>query len=238
MGDHRMALPLTTDQPDRSVAPPGRTLARNFFVARLGSLLAFAPLGVWTVGHLWHQLAAYQSPQAWEIAVTGHVNVATTVLVFILVLGPLLWHIVWGIVRMLRSRAAPLQGGFSILRYVTQRLSAVGLLLFLGAHLYLAWFEPRFLHGRPEPFAQISREMRFHTPTLIVYILGIVGIAYHLANGLWSFMTMGWGITVSKSGMKWLERLSIAFFVLLLALGWAALHGLYPGGARPGTPLA
>ena len=86
-----MALPLTTDQPDRSVAPAGRTLARNFFVARLGSLLAFAPLGVWTVVHLWHQLAAYESPQAWEIAVTGHVNVATTVLVFVLVLGPLLF---------------------------------------------------------------------------------------------------------------------------------------------------
>ena len=99
-----MALPLTTDQPDRSVAPNERSLARSSLVSRLGSLFAFAPLGVWTVVHLWHQLAAYESPRAWEIAVTGHVNVATTVLVFILVLGPLLWHTVWGIVRMFRSR--------------------------------------------------------------------------------------------------------------------------------------
>ena len=230
-----MALPLTTDQPDRSVAPAGRTLARNFFVARLGSLLAFAPLGVWTVAHLWHQLAAYDSPQAWEIAVTGHVNVATTVLVFVLVLGPLLWHIVWGIVRMLHSRPAPLQGGFSNLRYLVQRLSAVGLLLFLGAHLYLAWFEPRFLHGRPEPFAQISREMRFHTPTLIVYVLGVLGIAYHLANGLWSFTTMGWGVTVSKSGIKWMERVSILLFLVLLAIGFAAIYALYRGGEAYGA---
>src|SRR2546422_7898124 len=64
---------------------------------------------------------------------------------------------------MLRSRPRPLESGFSNLRYLLQRLSAVGLLFFLGAHLYLAWFEPRFLHGRPEPFAEISREMRFHT---------------------------------------------------------------------------
>jgi succinate dehydrogenase / fumarate reductase cytochrome b subunit len=230
-----MALPLTTDQPDRSVAPAGRTLARNFFVARLGSLLAFAPLGVWTVVHLWHQLAAYESPQAWEIAVTGHVNVATTVLVFVLVLGPLLWHSVWGIVRMFRSRPALLQGGFSNLRYVVQRLSAVGLLLFLGAHLYLAWFEPRFLHGRPEPFAQISREMRFHTPTLIVYVLGVLGIAYHLANGLWSFTTMGWGVTVSKSGIRWMERVSILLFLVLLAIGFAAIYALYRGGEAYGA---
>ena len=58
-----MALPLTTDQPDRSVAPDERTIARNFILARLGSLFAFVPVGVWTVVHLWHQLAAYQSPQ-------------------------------------------------------------------------------------------------------------------------------------------------------------------------------
>src|SRR5436305_3868354 len=197
-----MALPLRTDQPDRSVAPDERTIAREFILARLGSLFAFAPVGVWTVAHLWHQLAAYRSPQAWETAVTGHVNSASTVLVFVLVLGPLLWHTIWGIVRMLRSRPKPLQSGFSNLRYVIQRLSAVGLLLFLGAHLYLAWFEPRFLHGRPEPFAQISREMRFHTPTLIVYILSVLGIAYQLAHPLWILMRMGGGSTVVKLGLR------------------------------------
>ena len=231
-----MALPLTTDQPDRSVAPEDRTIAREFILARLGSLFAFAPVGVWTVAHLWHQLAAYRSPQAWETAVTGHVNSASTVLVFVLVLGPLLWHTIWGIVRMLRSRPKPLQSGFSNLRYVIQRLSAVGLLLFLGAHLYLAWFEPRFLHGRPEPFAEISREMRFHTPTLVVYVLGVLAIAYHLANGLWSFLSMGWGVTVSKSGIAWLERVALLFFVVLLAIGWAAVYGLYVGGEAYGPP--
>ncbi|HYS09230.1 MAG TPA: succinate dehydrogenase [Myxococcales bacterium] len=229
-----MALPLTTDQADRSVAPAERTLARNSIVSRLGSLFSFVPVGVWTVAHLWHQLAAYESPTAWETAVTGHVNVATTVLVFILVLGPLLWHTVWGIVRMFRSRPAPMQGGFSNLRYVLQRLSAIGLLFFLGAHLYLAWFEPRFLQGRPEPFQDVSREMRFHTPTLIVYLLGVLGISYHLANGLWSFTTMGWGITVSKSGIRWMERVSILLFLALLIIGFAAIYALWRGGEAYG----
>ena len=108
--------------------------------------------------------------------------------------------------------------------------------LFLGAHLYLAWFEPRILEGRPEPFAEIAREMRFHTPTTIVYVLGVLAIAYHLANGLWSFLTMGWGVTVSKSGMAWLERISIAFFLILLAIGWFAVYALYQAGAAYGPP--
>ena len=115
-----------------------------------------------------------------------------------------------------------------------QRLSAIGLLFFLGAHLYLAWFQPRFIAGRPEPFAEIAREMRFHTPTLIVYILGVLAIAYHLANGLWSFLSMGWGVTVSKSGIAWLERVALLLFFVLLAIGWAAVYGLYAGGAAYG----
>jgi succinate dehydrogenase / fumarate reductase cytochrome b subunit len=229
---------LSSETAERTT-PQDRILARDFLLARLGSLFAFLPVGAWVTVHLWHQLAAYESPDAWEEAVEGHVNGATTALVFVLVLGPLLWHTVWGIVRMLRSRPAVgnttvKSTAFNNLRYLLQRLSAVGLLAFLGAHLYLAWFEPRFLHGGPEPFSSISREMRFHTPTLVVYLLGVLGIAYHLANGLWSFMTMGWGVTVSKSGIAWMERVALAVFFVLLAIGLSAVYGLYSGGEAYG----
>jgi len=74
----------------------------------------------------------------------------------------------------------------------------------------------------------------FHMPTLVVYVLGVLGIAYHLANGFWSFMTMGWGGTVSKSGIRWMERVSILVFVVLLVIGAAAIYGLYRGGAAYG----
>ena len=229
-----MALPLTTDQPDRSVPADARSTARDFMLARLGSLFAFLPVGVWTLVHLWNQLAAYSSPEEWQQAVTNHSSPASEALVFALVLGPLLWHTVWGIIRMVRSRPNVRIGWFSNLRYIVQRLSAIGLLLFLGAHLYLAWFEPRFIRGHPEVFADISREIRFHTPTLVVYVLGVLAIAYHLANGLWSFLSMGWGVTVSKSGIAWMERIALLFFFVLLAIGWAAIYGLYAGGAAYG----
>jgi succinate dehydrogenase / fumarate reductase cytochrome b subunit len=226
-----MALPLTTDQPDVSTEPGARAIARDFILARLGSLFALVPLGVWTTIHLWNQLAAYTSPAAWQESVTGHSSNASTALTFTIVLVPLLWHTVWGITRMVRSRPNLAIGWFSNLRYLLQRLSAVGLLLFLGAHLWLAWLHPRFVEGRPELFADLAHEMNHHLPTLAVYILGVLGIAYHLANGLWSFLSMGWGVTVSKSGIAWMERVSLLFFVVLLAIGWAAVYGLYAGGA-------
>jgi succinate dehydrogenase / fumarate reductase cytochrome b subunit len=229
-----MALPATTLDVAGAASRAPRALARDFILAKLGSLFAFVPLGVWVTIHLWNQLAAYRSPRAWQESVEHHASDAGAALTFLIVLIPLLWHTIWGIVRMFRSKPQVANRGFSNLRYIIQRLSAIGLLLFLGAHLWLAWFEPRFLQGRPEPFEDIAREMRFNAPTLIVYILGVLAIAYHLANGLWSFLSMGWGVTVSKSGMAWMEKVSLLFFVLLLIVGWAAVYGLYSAGAAYG----
>jgi succinate dehydrogenase / fumarate reductase cytochrome b subunit len=147
-----------------------------------------------------------------------------------LVIIPLLWHTVWGIIRLGRTRTSTVRN-FSNLRYWLQRASAIGLLLFIGAHLWLAWIHPRFVEGRPEPFSDISHEMHHHIPTLVVYILGILAIAYHLANGVWSFSTMGWGFAVSKSAQAWLERLAIIVFVVLLVIGWASIYALYQAGA-------
>ena len=225
-----MAQSLTTDH--AAAAPPQpRIIARDFILSRLGSLFAFAPLGVWTVGHLWHQLAAYQSAQAWQTEVEVHGSEAGAFLTFAVVLVPLVWHTVWGIGRMFKSRPAVANRGFSNIRYMVQRLSAIGLLFFLGAHLYLAWFKPRFLEGHAEAFQDIAGEMHNNLPTTIVYVLGTLAIAYHLANGLWSFLSMGWGITASKSALAWMEKVSLLFFFVLLILGWGAVYGLYLGGA-------
>ena len=38
---------------------------------------------------------------------------------------------------------------------------------------------------------------------------------------------MGWGIAVSKSAIRWLERVAILVFLIMLAIGWGAVYGLY-----------
>ncbi len=211
---------------DQAAPPSARATAGKFLAARLGSLFAILPLGVWTVNHLWNNLAAYDSPRAWQESVTGHSSEASRFITALVVLAPLAWHTIWGIGRMFRSRPKVASTYFSNVRYIVQRLSAVGLLFFLGAHLWLAWAEPRFVLGRAEPFREIAGEMHHHLPTLVVYLLGTLAVAYHLANGLWSF-AMGWGITVGKSALDWMERVSMAAFVLFLALGWGAVYALY-----------
>jgi succinate dehydrogenase / fumarate reductase, cytochrome b subunit len=43
------------------------------------------------------------------------------------------------------------------LKYILQRITAVGALFFLGAHIWLAFLRPRLLGGAPEAFADIAR---------------------------------------------------------------------------------
>jgi succinate dehydrogenase / fumarate reductase cytochrome b subunit len=210
--------------------------ARGFLLSRLGSLFSILPLGVWTLFHLWNNLASYSGPRAWQQEVTEHSSEASSLLVSLFVLIPLFWHMIWGIMRMGRSRPELGIGWFSNVRYIVQRLSALGLLGFLGAHLYLAWFSPRFLEHHPESFRDIAAHMHHHLPTTIVYALGILAVAYHLANGLWSF-AMGWGLTVSRASQNWMQTVMLILFVIFLAIGWGAEYGLYSAGASFPAPL-
>ncbi len=199
----------------------------SFTRARLGSLLAVAPLGIWTVGHLWNNLAAFQGDEAWTHAVTEYPHPLAQLATAILVLLPLVLHAAWGVGRLFTVRMNNIRYGYwANLKYLLQRLSAVGLFLFLGAHLWLAMLQPRLQLGHAEPFADISHEMHFHMPTLAVYLLGTLGLAFHLANGLHSF-AMGWGIVTSKRALRQTEWVILGAFFVLLGMGWSAIYALY-----------
>lgn len=203
----------------------------SFLRARLASLLAIAPLGVWTVGHVWGNLASFQGAAAWEESVTHHAHPAATMVTSLVVLVPLVLHTVWGIKRLLSFR--PNIGQYSFfnnLKYILQRASAVGVLLFLLAHITLAYLKPRLIEGHAETFRDIAAEMYHNAPTLPVYVLGTLGVAYHLANGLYTF-AMGWGIAVGRQGLRNVQILSFVLFFVLLAMSWGAIYGLWSAGS-------
>ncbi|SET86993.1 succinate dehydrogenase [Stigmatella erecta] len=204
------------------------------FQSRLGSFLAVVPLSFWVVNHLWDNLAAFAGAEAWQTAVTGQRDPFTQVLTFIFVLVPLLMHTGWGIVRLFSFKPNNLAyNNYGNLKYILQRITAAGVLAFIGAHLWLAFLRPHLFHGGPEPFADMAREMRFHGPTLFVYILGTLGTAYHLANGLQNF-GMAWGIFASERSMRRFEPFVIIIFLVLLAMAWGTLYALYQAGSALG----
>jgi succinate dehydrogenase / fumarate reductase, cytochrome b subunit len=204
----------------------------NFISERLGSALAIVPLSVWTINHLWNNLAAFQGGPAWQTAVTEYPHPLAEGITLAVVLLPLAWHTLWGLARIFQTRPNyPRYGYFANLKFILQRLAGLGLLAFLGAHLWLAFLEPRLVKGRVEPFADIAHEMHFHMPTLAVYILGVLAIAYHVANGLQTAL-MTWGVAVTKASLRKWELVAWAIFLLTLAMGWGAIYALYRAGAH------
>jgi succinate dehydrogenase / fumarate reductase cytochrome b subunit len=202
----------------------------TFIRARLGSMLAFAPLSVWTVAHLWNNLAAFDGAEAWQTSVTSYAHPLAHFATLVVVLLPLVIHIVWGLGRLRTSKPNTARyRNFSNLRYLLQRLAAVGVLFFLGAHIWLAMIHPRYVEGRPEPFADIAHEMHYNGPTLPVYLLGTLGVCYHLANGL-STLAMGWGFATSQRALKKVEGVSLGIFIVLLAMSWGTIYALWKAG--------
>ncbi len=205
-------------------------LRSGFVRARLGSLLAVLPLSVWTFVHVWNNLAVFSGPDAWQKSATSYAHPIAQLVTAIVVLLPLVLHVAWGTGRLLTSKPNNVRyPSFGNLRYALQRLSAVGVLLFLGAHLWLALLKPRLQEGHPEAFADIAHEMRFHGPTLVVYLLGTLGVAYHLGNGLATFC-MSWGIVSSKRGLRHADVIAWTSFLVLLVMSWAVIYGLYRSG--------
>ncbi|MCC7381721.1 MAG: succinate dehydrogenase [Deltaproteobacteria bacterium] len=197
--------------------------------SRLGSVLAVAPLSLWVANHLFENLLAWRGAAAWEAEVTGAASPAIELLISALVLGPIVLHAIWGLARMRLTR--PNLGSwmtFDNLRFVLQRLSALGVLAFIPAHLYLARIQPAVASERGHlTLPEFSEHMQA-LPTLAVYLLGSLGVTYHLANGLWGFgVHMGW--YRGPRAQKRLRNACLVIFLILLAMAWGAILGVRLG---------
>jgi succinate dehydrogenase / fumarate reductase cytochrome b subunit len=222
---------MSTAVPAPSSIAASRQARSGFLRARVASALGILPLGVWTAIHLWDNLSAFRGADAWQSAVTEYPHPFGQALTALVVLLPIAIHGIWGIGRLVTSRPNNLRYGYyANLKYLLQRLSAVGLLLFLGAHLWRALLRPRLVEGHAEAFADIAQEVHFNMPTLVVYVLGTLAVSYHLANGVQTFC-MGWGIVTSQRGLRRLEGAALTLFVVLLVMSWAAVYALWAAGA-------
>lgn len=209
---------------------PAAKSANSILWTRLASFLSILPLGVWTVNHLWDNLAAFQGAQAWQTAVTYHPNPVAHGLTVFIVLLPLALHAVWGIQRLFTTRPNNQRyNTYNNFKYILQRVTAVGALGFIGAHLWLAMLQPRLVRGQAETFAEIAQEMRHHGPTLVVYLLGTLAVCYHLANGI-SGAAWTWGLASGRKSLRMFDRVAIIAFVIMLAMAWLAIYAIYQAG--------
>jgi len=230
----REELSLSFRKPLKAGAQSAGSARAAFIRSRLASALAIFPLGVWTLFHLYDNLSAFSGARSWQSAVTEYPHPLAQAMTGIVVLLPLALHAAWGIGRLftirLNNASYPLYGN---LKFLLQRVTAIGVLLFLGAHLWLALLRPRVIEGHAEAFEDIAHEMHWHLPTLITYLLGTLGVAYHLANGAQTFC-MGWGVVTSGRALRRLEAGVVVLFLVMLVMSWGAVYALWAAGAGAG----
>jgi len=202
---------------------------RRFYWLRLHSLSGVVPVGLFVLMHFYTNSFSVKGAQAFNerLASLNRLPFMEAFEVLFIYL-PILFHAGLGIWITFRGKqnfaSYPYFGN---LRYMLQRLSGIGVLLFVGAHLYKTKIDP-WWGGYSIDFAHMSEAL--HEPiTFVVYTLGILGTTYHLANGLWTFC-ITWGISVSRTSQKWMTVASLVLFALLFLVGMNCILGFVGKG--------
>src|SRR5574341_81559 len=117
---------------------------RSFLWLRLHSLSGILPVGLFVLMHFYTNSFSLKGPEAYDARLRELDRLpflgAFEVLFIYL---PILFHAVLGIVITVRGQANVLAyPHHENWRYLLQRLSGIGLLLFVGAHVYKTKVEP------------------------------------------------------------------------------------------------
>lgn len=137
---------------------------------------------------------------------------------------PIAFHAFYGLFLAKKSRPNNVAWPyFSNLKYTLQRLSGIGLLLFIPAHIFKSKIAP-WMHGTLANYQHMNEGLS-EPLTFAIYCLGVLGVSFHLANGLWT-ASITWGICVSPRSQKAMQVASIIFFFFLAFLGLNAIRGL------------
>lgn len=200
----------------------------EFFWRRLHSLLGIVPVGGFLLFHLYTNYLANQGPEVYNehVKAINELPFVWALELFVIVL-PLYFHALYGIYIIMDAR-------FNVTQYpwarnwafFFQRLSGLITLAFVTQHLYHFRFQK--LLGTwgadvPYPTFDIVAQGLANPLMRVWYAIGVVAAAYHLANGLYTFL-ITWGITVGARSQRVSNWVSNAAFVAIAALGLAALR--------------
>ncbi|GAB7386459.1 succinate dehydrogenase cytochrome B558 [Bacillaceae bacterium] len=222
-----MAVPLTKPEKDASFASVGKTTGgttsgRRFLLARLHSLAGIIPLGIFLLEHLYANAVALLGPEAYDSHVRALHSIPFLPFFEIVLIGiPLLYHAVFGIYMAFLSQNNALSYSYSRnWKFVLQRASGLVTFVFVAYHLWAFRLSSAFF-GTEVNYSAVREHLQ-HPAIFAFYVLGVVSTTFHFSNGLWTGL-ITWGITVGAKAQRVSERIAFSLFVILTAIGIAAL---------------
>lgn len=202
----------------------------HFLMRRIHSLTGVVPVGLFLVYHLYLQLYLHSGAEIYNNEVNSFYDSPLAIWVLVIVVYiPLFFHSFLGILLMFESTVQPSYTYFSHLLYWLQRISGIGVLLFIVAHVWNTQLGPWIAGTWGTHFEHLSSG--FADPdtgmlTKTVYVLGVLGAIFHFANGLNTFC-MTWGIALTPNSQKRVRSFSIFLFVILTASTLYALAAIW-----------
>ncbi|MBK1723647.1 succinate dehydrogenase [Thiocystis violacea] len=202
----------------------------HFLLRRLHSLLGLVPVGAFLVFHLWENSqsrfgAAHYNGEV--VAFLQGMNYLTVIELLVIAL-PLAFHAGYGLLILPQMRLEPRRYPYARnWLYGLQRVSGVGILLFLLVHVGTTRIQ-----GLWQP--AIRADLYGHMQALLsepwmlgLYAAGLLLSVFHLANGL---ATMGivWGLTASVQAQRIFGYGCLTFGLVLAAIGIQGLLGFLP----------
>ena len=209
--------------------PEGKATASvqnpHFLLRRVHSLVGLVPVGAFLLFHLWENSQSRFGQDHYNTYVVEkiqNVNYIVLLEIFLIAL-PILFHAIYGLVVFWMGRSNVTHYGY--LRnwiWLLQRLSGVGILLFLllhviGTRIVAIWSEA----VRQDMYSHMHN--LFSNPAfLVAYVLGLVLTVFHFCNGVWS-ASIVWGLTTTPRAQKIMQVAMGIAFVVITALG---IHGM------------
>jgi succinate dehydrogenase / fumarate reductase cytochrome b subunit len=196
----------------------------HFVLRRLHSLLGLLPVGGFLIFHLWENAQSRFGAAHYNLEVgrLQQMNYLPLLEIFVIAL-PILFHAIYGVVIIHSGRAELSRYPYTRNRlYWLQRISGIGILVFLLVHVALTRF---WALAEPAVRADLFGHMRglLSAPSMfMLYLVGLLLSVFHLANGLWS-MGIVWGLTTSARAQQLSSYVCAGIGILLAGLG---VHGL------------
>lgn len=205
----------------------------HFLLRRLHSLSGVVPTGGFLLFHLYENSKALQGAEAYNEVVRSINSMHLVLLMEIFVIFlPLYFHALYGIYVAFDAKHNVSNYGYGRnWAFLLQRVTGLITLVFVSWHIWefriqkaLGAFGPHIggesLSGLPSYDVLVQA---FSNPlNKAWYMIGIVAAAYHLCNGLYTFL-ITWGITIGPKSQRVSNVLTNAAFVAVSALGIAAL---------------
>ncbi len=205
-------------------------MSSHFIFRRIHSLTGIIPVGLFLVYHLYLQLYLHSGALVYNEEINKFYDSPLAIWALILIVYiPLFFHAFLGIYLIFETSLQPTYTYFSHLLYWLQRISGVGVLLFVIAHIWNTKVGPWIAGNWGNHFEHLSSgfgDPQSSIVTKTVYLLGIIGAVFHFSNGINTFC-MTWGIALTPKSQSRVRTISIFIFIILNTISLYALSAIW-----------